>query len=374
MKFVSALIFLLNLLALPTAAGETAHAKNERDRAYSDVSELFESLARKSEQGQFEEAAQLGVQAREFVLSNTREDSIERAQYFLAVAQLLSVSNYRRREVLLDFSEQALTLYSRINEVQVDTLLKAHSLHISALIEWSRWSADSMSLDRLERAIRVAEKKAKDHVSRASGDLFVTMSRAANSKRKTKKLLKAAVDIYSLALGQNSGLTLWTRAQAARQESEKKNARVLLEILPLFKEDNESLQFKAAAQQQLSVLFLKQGNDNQSLEQNIAAYETLKELGIQREFNAMDYTPVIKENPTYPTAAARNGVSGYVILEYAVTKTGAVEDISVIDSKPTGIFDEAAIEAAQKYRYMPRIVDGKPIDVPGVKTRITFEI
>ena len=124
----------------------------------------------------------------------------------------------------------------------------------------------------------------------------------------------------------------------------------------------------------MSVLFLKQGNDNQSLEQNMAAYETLKELGIQREFNAMDYTPVIKENPKYPTAAARNGVSGYVILEYAVTKTGAVEDISVIDSKPTGIFDEAAIEAAQKYRYMPRIVDGKPIDVPGVKTRITFEI
>ena len=44
MKFVSALFFLLHLLALPTAAGETAPAKNEWDRAYSDVTELFESL------------------------------------------------------------------------------------------------------------------------------------------------------------------------------------------------------------------------------------------------------------------------------------------------------------------------------------------
>ena len=104
MKFVSALIFLLNLLALPTAAGETAHAKNEWDRAYSDVSELFKSLARKSEQGQFEAAAELGVQAREFVLSSTREDSIERAQYFLAVAQVMRAGGYRRWDTLLDFT------------------------------------------------------------------------------------------------------------------------------------------------------------------------------------------------------------------------------------------------------------------------------
>ena len=82
MKLVSTLFFMLNLPALPTAEGETAHAKNERDRPYSDVSELFEYLARKSEQGQLEEAAQLGVQAREFVLSSTREDSTERAEYF----------------------------------------------------------------------------------------------------------------------------------------------------------------------------------------------------------------------------------------------------------------------------------------------------
>jgi len=32
------------------------------------------------------------------------------------------------------------------------------------------------------------------------------------------------------------------------------------------------------------------------------------------------------------------------------------------------------LEAAQKYRYLPMIVSGVPIDVPGVKTRITFEM
>jgi TonB family protein len=378
MKFVSALIFLLNLLALPTAAGETAHAKNERDRAYSDVSELFESLARKSEQGQFEEAAQLGVQAREFVLSNTREDSIERAQYFLAVAQLMRAGGYRRWDTLLDFSEQALTAYSRINDVSIDTLLEIHSLYINALNDaWRRSPNRETMLSRLTKlkeAIKIAEQDANGQTSKAAGDLFVTMSRAANSKKKAKNLLSTAIDIYGRALEPNAGLTLWTMAQAARLESEKANAELLLEILPLFKEDDESLQFKAAAHQQLSVLFLKERKEEQSLEQNIAAYHTLKRLGTERKFETKDYLPVVKENPKYPSVAFKKNITGYVILEYTVTKIGSVEDISVLDSEPRKIFDKAAVNAAKKYRYLPRIVDGEPIEVPDVKTRITFDI
>ena len=378
MRFVSALIFLLNLLALPTAAGETAHAKNEWNRAYSDVSELFESLARKSEQGQFEAAAELGVQAREFVLSNTREDSIERAQYYLAVAQVMRAGGYRRWDTLLDFSEQALTAYSRLNGVSIDTLLEIYSLYINALNNaWRRSPNRETMLNRLTKlkeAIKIAEQDANGQTSKAAGDLFVTMSRAANSKRKAKNLLSTAIDIYGAALEPNAGLTLWTMAQAARLESEKANAELLLEILPLFKEDDESLQFKAAAHQQLSVLFLKERKEEQSLEQNIAAYHTLKGLGTERKFETKDYVPVVKENPNYPRAAFKKNITGYVILEYTVTKIGSVEDISVLDSEPRKIFDKAAVDAAKKYRYLPRIVDGKPIEVPGVKTRITFDI
>ena len=290
----------------------------------------------------------------------------------------MSVSNYRRREALLDFSEQALTAYSRINGVSIDTLLEIHSLYINALNNaWRRSPNRETMLSRLTKikeAIKIAEQDANGQTSKAAGDLFVTMSRAANSKRKAKNLLSTAIDIYSQALGPNAGLTLWTMAQAARLESEKANAELLLEILPLFKEDDESLQFKAAAHQQLSVLFLKERKEEQSLEQNIAAYHTLKKLGTERKFETKDYVPVVKENPKYPRAAFTKNITGYVILEYTVTKIGSVEDISVLDSEPRKIFDKAAVNAAQKYRYLPRIVDGKPIEVPGVKTRITFDI
>jgi protein TonB len=38
------------------------------------------------------------------------------------------------------------------------------------------------------------------------------------------------------------------------------------------------------------------------------------------------------------------------------------------------IFDTAAIESAKKYKYKPRIVDGKPVAVDGVETRIEFTL
>jgi protein TonB len=87
-----------------------------------------------------------------------------------------------------------------------------------------------------------------------------------------------------------------------------------------------------------------------------------------------EYLPIVKVNPQYPRRAQTRGIEGYVILEYIVTKTGAVRNPVVIDAKPPGIFNRAAINAALKYKYKPKVVNGEPIDVAGVKTRITFEL
>jgi protein TonB len=87
-----------------------------------------------------------------------------------------------------------------------------------------------------------------------------------------------------------------------------------------------------------------------------------------------EYLPIVKVAPQYPRRAQTRGIQGYVVLEDIVTKTGAVRDPVVIDAKPPGIFDRAAINAALKYKYKPKVVNGEPIDVAGVKTRITFEL
>lgn len=87
-----------------------------------------------------------------------------------------------------------------------------------------------------------------------------------------------------------------------------------------------------------------------------------------------DYLPIVKVAPVYPRRAQIRGIEGFVLLEFVVTKTGAVRDPQVIESKPPGIFDRAALSAALKFKYKPKVVNGEAIDVSGVRNRIIFEL
>ena len=87
-----------------------------------------------------------------------------------------------------------------------------------------------------------------------------------------------------------------------------------------------------------------------------------------------EYLPIVKVAPVYPRRAQTRGIEGYVLLQFTVTRTGAVIDPVVVESKPTGIFDRAAMNAALKFKYKPKVVNGDPIDVAGVLHRITFEL
>ena len=87
-----------------------------------------------------------------------------------------------------------------------------------------------------------------------------------------------------------------------------------------------------------------------------------------------EYLPIVKVEPVYPNRAMSRGIEGWVLLEFTVTKTGAVRDPRVVESQPPGIFDSAATKAALKFKYKPRVVDGVPVEVPGVQNLITFEL
>jgi protein TonB len=86
-----------------------------------------------------------------------------------------------------------------------------------------------------------------------------------------------------------------------------------------------------------------------------------------------DYLPIVRVAPVYPARALSRGLEGYVDLAFTVTTTGTVRDPVVIQST-SSLFERAAIRAVLKFKYKPRVVDGVPVDVPNVKTRITFKI
>lgn len=86
-----------------------------------------------------------------------------------------------------------------------------------------------------------------------------------------------------------------------------------------------------------------------------------------------EYLPIVKVAPVYPMRALQRRLEGYVVVEFVVTASGNVRDVTVVESSET-LFEQAAIDAATKFRYKPRVVDGEPVEVVGVQNRITFKL
>jgi protein TonB len=86
-----------------------------------------------------------------------------------------------------------------------------------------------------------------------------------------------------------------------------------------------------------------------------------------------DYLPIVRVAPVYPARALSRGIEGYVDMSFTVTTTGTVKD-PIVEFSTSSLFDRSATRAVLKFKYKPRVVDGVPVDVPGVKTRISFQI
>lgn len=52
---------------------------------------------------------------------------------------------------------------------------------------------------------------------------------------------------------------------------------------------------------------------------------------------------------------------------------GTTRDIRVVESSHP-VFEQSCIEAAEKFRYRPRFMNGEAIEVPGVRNRCTYRL
>ena len=86
-----------------------------------------------------------------------------------------------------------------------------------------------------------------------------------------------------------------------------------------------------------------------------------------------DYLPIVRVAPVYPSRALSRGLEGFVDMSFTVTTAGTVKDPIVLQST-SSLFERAATRAVLKFKYKPRVVDGVPVEVTGVKTRISFEL
>lgn len=66
-------------------------------------------------------------------------------------------------------------------------------------------------------------------------------------------------------------------------------------------------------------------------------------------------------NPVYPAVAQRAQISGFIVMEAVISRTGKVQDLRVLRSIPA--LDDAALKAVSQWEYTPTLVAGVPVEV-----------
>jgi protein TonB len=88
-----------------------------------------------------------------------------------------------------------------------------------------------------------------------------------------------------------------------------------------------------------------------------------------------DYLPIVKVAPIYPQRALLRGIEGYCVVQYMVTRQGTIRDPFVIEDQCTNsMFHRPSLQAALKFKYKPRVIDGQAVEVPSVLNKFTYVI
>ena len=84
--------------------------------------------------------------------------------------------------------------------------------------------------------------------------------------------------------------------------------------------------------------------------------------------------PLYRVEPRYPAKALKRGAEGYVIMSFTIDETGRPIDIQVTEANPRRMFEREAMRALKKWKYQPKVIDGKAIAQLGQTVRLEFKL
>jgi protein TonB len=87
-----------------------------------------------------------------------------------------------------------------------------------------------------------------------------------------------------------------------------------------------------------------------------------------------DIVPLVRISPEYPMRARQREIEGWATVGFTISKAGTVKDAFVVASHPGQVFDDAAVNAVRKWKYNPKIEQGKAVERPGVKVTLDFSM
>ncbi|MCY4321664.1 MAG: energy transducer TonB [Bdellovibrionaceae bacterium] len=100
-----------------------------------------------------------------------------------------------------------------------------------------------------------------------------------------------------------------------------------------------------------------------------------KGTGVSSQINKdREVTPIFRIQPIYPRRAALQNIEGFVILQFDITSSGFTDNITVLQSSPPQIFNSSAIQALKKWKYKPKLENGKPVRQTNLKVQLDFRL
>ncbi len=93
------------------------------------------------------------------------------------------------------------------------------------------------------------------------------------------------------------------------------------------------------------------------------------------EERVVDVPPVAihRPAPRYPLAARRRNLTGEVRVRFLVDESGHVKSVRIVDSSPSGVFDEAVRDAVSRWQFRPGRFQGRAVPV-WCETSVVFRL
>lgn len=84
--------------------------------------------------------------------------------------------------------------------------------------------------------------------------------------------------------------------------------------------------------------------------------------------------PMVIIQPRYPRKAAMEGIEGWVKFKFTISPDGTPKDVELIDAQPRRVFERDARRAIYKWKFKPRVVDGKAMEQKNMIYTMQFQL
>ncbi|KAF1068841.1 MAG: hypothetical protein GAK45_01251 [Pseudomonas citronellolis] len=90
---------------------------------------------------------------------------------------------------------------------------------------------------------------------------------------------------------------------------------------------------------------------------------------------AANYQPLVKKAPAYPEDALDRRLEGDCTVEYDVTPNGGVAAPHIVPGQCSHrLFERPSLQAAARFRYQPRVIEGQAVSVANVRNTFHYRL